>query len=307
MNNQQVISISTDIFSTDIEFETYILNRYSVPGQVIIGLSSLRKQITLHKHRKEIEELIISDQQLQLTTGIIPIREQYEYLYDIITDTIKIPNGDESELWFAIAFNGKVKGAVAGESGIEADVEVGDETISLKNYNKTTFDFGSLHPGSIKLMNSFLELGKYLTGLEITKSKGRTHVNNLLDKLDTDSIESDVRYILKIAERENVVLLKNIASKLNDFYELSPDNKSLVAAFCNIIDNMLDEKINSVKWWGMIIKSNKTLFLESSSDLLQSLSCRNNRLSPAISCFHQNKLFVLGSQLSTKVTKKKQE
>jgi hypothetical protein len=48
------------------------------------------------------------------------------YYIILSRNTIKIPNGDESELWFAIAFGGLVKGAVAGESGIEADIEVGD-------------------------------------------------------------------------------------------------------------------------------------------------------------------------------------
>ena len=57
----------------------------------------------------------------------------------------------------------------------------------------------------------------------------------------------------------------------------------------------------------MIIKSNKTLFLESSADVYQAVRCKNDRLSDAIANFHQNKLFVLGSQLSTKVTKKSQD
>jgi hypothetical protein len=55
----------------------------------------------------------------------------------------------------------------------------------------------------------------------------------------------------------------------------------------------------------MIIKGNTTLFLESSDVLAPTLMCQNDRLSPAISNFHQNKLFVRGSQLSTKVTAQK--
>jgi len=57
----------------------------------------------------------------------------------------------------------------------------------------------------------------------------------------------------------------------------------------------------------MIIKSNETLFLEAADELTPILKCRNDRLSSAIANFHQNKLFVLGSQLNTKVTKKPQD
>jgi hypothetical protein len=79
----------------------------------------------------------------------------------------------------------------------------------------------------------------------------------------------------------------------------------MIHAFCRIVDDMISEKINSVGWWGMIVKGNTTLFLESSAELAPLLMCRNDRLSPAIANFHQNKLFVRGSQLNTKVTAQK--
>ena len=70
---------------------------------------------------------------------------------------------------------------------------------------------------------------------------------------------------------------------------------------------MLQEKISTVNWWGMIVKGNRTLFLESSEDIFTAVQCKNDRLSDAIANFHQNKLFVLGSKLSTQVTKKSQD
>ena len=85
-----------------------------------------------------INQLIKGNSTIELQAGSTPIRGIYATLYDIIEHTIKIPNGNQSELWFAIAFKGKVAGAVAGAGGIETDIEVGDETVSLKNYNKVT-------------------------------------------------------------------------------------------------------------------------------------------------------------------------
>jgi hypothetical protein len=255
----------------------------------------------------ELIELITGPIKMKLATGAVPIRGIHETLYTIIKDTIKIPNGDESELWFAIAYGGVVKGAVAGESGIEADIEVGDQTISLKNYEKTTFDFGSLPADAIQLLNGFLEISKLLTGTDINKSKGRDQINQVLNFLDDEKVESDIRRIIKLGTETDIPMFQNIAKKLQSFYELDDNLDTMIHAFCNIVDKMISKKIRSVKWWGMIIKSNKTLFLESSDELEPILMCRNDRLSPAIANFHQNKLFVIGSQLNTKVTTKSQD
>jgi hypothetical protein len=288
------------------EFEQFIYTTYSVPGQQIIGINAMYEAIQNHENCTELLDLICNSSPLQLATGTYPIRGIYEVLYDIIRDTIKIPNGDESELWFAISYGGQVKGAVAGESGIEADVEVGDETISLKNYEKTTFDFGSLPTDEVLFMNDFLELAKLLTDSNINKSKGRQQINDVLDRLDTPEMHTDIHHIIQLTAHSDISILKNISKKLQSFYNIGPGfTNSIIHPFCYVIDQMITHKISSVGWWGMIIKSNKTLFLESSHELVPLLLCRNNRLSPAISNFHQNKLFVLGTQLNTRVTKKK--
>jgi hypothetical protein len=296
-----------DAFLNAAEFESYIKSKFSVEGQEIIGLAGMYNAIIDSPETDQLIQLITGPSQMRLETGVVPIRGIYLTLYRIIKHTIKIPNGDESELWFAIAYGGLVKGAVAGESGIEADIEVGDQTISLKNYEKTTFDFGSLPTEGVQLLNSFLEMAKLLTGQDINKTKGRIDINRVLDFLDNEKTESDIRHIIELGQNSDIELLKNISIKLRSFYTLSDNLDTMIHAFCNIVDKMVSHKIRSVGWWGMIIKSNETLFLESSAEVEPLLMCRNDRLSPAIANFHQNKLFVIGSQLNTKVTKKSQD
>jgi hypothetical protein len=293
-------------FATSAEFEQYIISKFAVAGQQIIGLNGMYDAIMQHANSEDLIRLITTPSTLRLATGVVPIRGMYEVLYDIIKNTIKIPNGDESELWFAIAYGGLVKGAVAGEAGIEADIEVGDQTISLKNYEKTTFDFGSLPSEGVQLLNGFLEMAKLLTGTEINKSKGRDQINSVLNFLDNEKTESDIRRVIQLGNETDIPMLQNISTKLQSFYQLDDNLDTMIHAFCSIVDKMVTHKINSVGWWGMIIKSNKTLFLEASAELAPLLMCRNDRLSPAIANFHQNKLFVMGSQLNTKVSKKPQ-
>ena len=288
-------------------FEEYIKLKFAVDEQQIIGLNGMYDAIMNHPESDQLIQLITGPSQMRLATGVIPIRGVYGELYNIIESTIKIPNGDWSELWFAIAYGGLVKGAVAGQSGIEADIEVGDQTVSLKNYDKTTFDFGSLPARGTQLLNDFLEMAKLLTSQDISKSKGGGQINSLLDFLDNESVESQIRQLIEMSEITDITLIKNVGQRLKNFYTLSDNLDKMIHAFCHIVDTTLEEKVLSVGWWGMIIKSSRTLFLESSTDIYQAVRCKNDRLSPAIANFHQNKLFVLGSQLSTKVTKKSQD
>jgi len=304
--HEDVITEQTQITNA-ASFEQYIIQNFAVDKQQFIGLKGMYNEIMDHPESAQLIQLITSPPQMRLAAGAVPIRGIYGELYNIIESTIKIPNGDFSELWFAIAYGGQVKGAVAGNTGIEADIEVGTDTVSLKNYEKTTFDFGSLPTEGVQLLNSFLEMAKLLTGQDISKSKGREQINSVLDFLDTEKTETDIRRIIKLGDDSDIPMLQNISKKLQSFYQLDDNLDTMIHAFCNIVDKMVTHKIESVGWWGMIIKSNKTLFLESSAELLPLLMCRNDRLSPAIANFHQNKLFVLGSQLNTKVTKKPQD
>jgi hypothetical protein len=300
----KMLNTLNDDFYDPYSFEEYIMRKFAVEGQQIIGLPGMYDAIMKHTDSEDLIRLITTPSTLRLATGVVPIRGMYEVLYEIIRETVKIPNGDESELWFAIAYGGQVKGAVAGESGIEADIEVGGETISLKNYEKTTFDFGSLPTDGVQLLNGFLEMAKLLTGTDINKSKGRDQINSVLNFLDNEKTEADIRRIIQMGTETDIPMLQNIATKLQSFYQLDDNLDTMIHAFCKIVDKMVAHKIKSVGWWGMIIKSNKTLFLESSEELAPLLMCRNDRLSPAIANFHQNKLFVMGSQLNTKVTTK---
>lgn len=304
------VTVATESFLDAQEFEQFIVKTYSVPGQELIGLRGMYDAIQQlpDDEKNAVLDIVRKPANLTLRTGVTPIRGSFETLYDIIRDTIKIPNGDESELWFAIVYDGRVKGAVAGDTGIEADIEINGQTVSLKNYNKTTFDFGSLDAESTEQLNSFIELAKLLTGQDISKSKGRDQINSILDMVDDPAVEQEIHELIDMRTTTHIKMIQRIGDKLNDLLNSEEDIDSIIQKFCRNIDALLARKINSVNWWGMIIKPNKTLFLESSADLYDVLKCtENHRLSAGIANFHQNHLFVIGSQMSTKVTTKSQD
>ena len=164
------------------------------------------------------------------------------------------------------------------------------------------------------LLNEFLGIAQLLTNQTINVSRGRNDVNNILEYLDDESIEKQVRHLIKMSlEPDAIPVIKTIGERLLKFQNLRDPDKiegidifdKLINAFCWHIDNMIEQKLSTVDWWGVLIRKNKVLFIQDSSDVINSLKCTpDNRLSLGISNFHHNKLFVVGSQLSTKITSK---
>ena len=107
-------------FSDPNLFEQFIINEYAMEGQEFIGLQKLFEDINSNPQREQLMDLITDLNKQPLKAGDYRIqRHTTAILYNLINATvIEVPNGHHSELWFAIVFNGQVKGAVAGDTGI---------------------------------------------------------------------------------------------------------------------------------------------------------------------------------------------
>jgi hypothetical protein len=285
-------------------FTKFIKTNYLVPGQSIGDLTNFYRDTV---NNLKIKEFIINPPQKELKTGVYPIRGIERELYDIINNDVTISNGEPSELWFAIVYKGKVTGAV-GEA--TPDIEVNNQTVSLKNYSETTFDFGTLDSDTTELLNSFLSLASLLTSQPVNKSLTRTSINSILELLESNEVKQSIREILELEKTTSIPLIKNLATQIKKMINSKNPNDihNLVVEFCNEVNRLLQRKIGSANWWGLIIKGNATLFLESSDSVYENIKCTDNyRLSPAISNFKGYHLYVHGSQLSTKVTAKKEK
>ena len=111
-------------------FENFILSEYAMQGQQFLGLGLLYQKINESPNRDKLLELITDLNKKPLQAGDYKIEGISAELYQLISQTVKVPNGHYSELWFAIKFNGEVKGGVAGES-IVSDVDVDSDGVSL--------------------------------------------------------------------------------------------------------------------------------------------------------------------------------
>ena len=94
-------------FSNSIEFEDYILSKYAVPGQEIIGLQPMYDSIIKNTESAELIELITGNSVLNLKTGSYPIRGVHGTLYDIIENIIKYQT--EINLSYGLQFHLKAK------------------------------------------------------------------------------------------------------------------------------------------------------------------------------------------------------
>jgi len=271
-----------------------------------IDFDLLIKAIISNDRSKELIELIKNPLNKSLERGAYPIRGIEEILYDLIMKTVKITYGDPSELWLAIVFDGRVESTTeTEESSIVSDVEIDGESVSLKNYTNIKFNFGTLPPIGRKLLYQFLNFAELLSGKQVNASNTRDSINEILDFLDHEEYEKQIRQFLRSSENTDIVIIQKLRNRIEQFYTLDDNLDKLIESFCKIIDNTLKEKIMKVSWWGMIIKGTKVLYLETSKNIYNQIKCRNDRLSPAIATFANNQLFIYGSQLGLNITAKK--
>jgi len=287
-------------FDTPELFEQFLMNEYAMEGQQFIGLQKLYEEIDRNPQRDQLMDLITDLDKQPLRAGEYAIQGIQLLLYNLIKNTVKVPNGHYSELWFAIVFNGEVKGGVAGDS-IVSDIDVGDDGVSLKDYEKiSTVDFGNLTSDTAFLLKVAVNSFEMLTGLEINKSMTRDSINAVLDKLDSDELRNDIRGLIEIAKNTEIKVIRRFVDKLQRFMP-NGDPERIVENFCDQLDNTILAKLSdgNVNWWGIINKGK--LYLETSNEMYQALKCVNNRISPAVSNFKGFHLFVNGNRINAEI------
>jgi hypothetical protein len=220
--------------------------------------------------------------------------------------SIKMKNGEPSELWFAIMYSGKAKGGVAKGNDIESDVDVDGTGVSIKNYTSiSNLDFGSLPAKELKQLKQIINLLVVLTGVEFTAGIGRDSLNNLLRTLKDPSFQADIRGILKIGGDTQIKALQNMYNAIIK-YVPNGDVEKLVDEFIDGeygINKLIADKITKVQWWAIINKG--ILYLESSEAIASRLRSEEGQLSPVFAQIKGNNLFVNGNRL-LKNTKEEQ-
>lgn len=278
------------------DFSNYIQRRYAVENQTIFGLDNLFKAIQSSSKKDELINLIKNSGGKRLTSGKTSIKDIDSELFNLIMSYIKLDNGDSSELWFAIMFNGKAKGGVATESGIESDVEIGNQGVSVKNYKKIgNIDFGSLPKDELKELKTITNLLVLLTGVEFTAGLTRNSLNNLLKTLGSESFQKDLKQILVIGKDTQIKALKNIYDKVITLLP-NGNTEELVDNFVDGVNKLIESKIKKVQWWAIIAGKND-LYLEPSSSIADRLISKEGQLSSIISQIKGNNLFVNGNLL----------
>lgn len=300
------ISLNEAIDSDIDTFENYIKTNYLEEDQTISGLDSLYNAIQNSPEKNKLFSLIQSSGNRPLRPGKSSIQNVEGELFNLIMSSIKMKNGDPSELWFAIMYSGKAKGGVAKGGDIESDVDVDGIGVSIKNYTSiSNLDFGSLPANELKQLKQIINLLVVLTGVEFTAGLGRDSINNLLKVLKTPSFQKDLEDILRIGEDTQIPALKNM---YNTIVRYLPNRNvdELVDEFVdgvNGINKLIADKITKVKWWAIISKN--SLYLESSDVIASRLKSKDGQLTPVFAQIKGNNLFVNGNRL-LKDTKEEQ-
>lgn len=289
------IKISKDIIDSKT-FEEYVLEKYVMGGQEINGLNELYEGIIKSLEKDKLLDIVKNSGKKSLKSGKIPIKDTDSILFNLIMSYVNIKNGNPSELWFAIMFDGKAKGGVASEIGIESDVDVDGKGVSIKNYSKIHgLDFGSLSSEDLKYYKKIINLLSILTGTEVTASLTINSLNQLLSDLKKSEVQEDLKQILNIGKDTQIKSLKNI---YNVIVSILPNGnvEELVNNFINKTNEIIEKKIKSVDWWAVIVEKTN-MYLEPSSVIADKIKSKEDQLSPIISQIKGNNLFVNGNLL----------
>ena len=253
--DENSISLNEAIDSDAVTFENFVKAKYLEKDQKISGLDSLYNAIQKSPKKNELFSLIQSSGNRPLKPSKSSIQSIEGDLFDLIVSSIKMKNGEPSELWFAIMYNGKAKGGVAKGGDIESDVDVDGTGVSIKNYTSiSNLDFGSLPAKELKQLKQIINLLVVLTGVEFTAGIGRDSLNNLLKTLKSPSFQEDVRGILRIGADTQIKALQNMYAAIVK-YVPNGDVEKLVDEFIDGeygINKLIADKITKVQWWAII-------------------------------------------------------
>lgn len=295
---------------TDVnKFKEYVMSNYVYDGQSIDNMDNFFNAIIKHTKNSEILELIDHEKKmsLPLKSKTIKIPGIYKILYDLVNSTIKVSGGDPSELWFAIAYKGRVKGGVHvpdDEINGTADVVVGkSDTVSLKNYKNKTFDLGRLTPDLSKNFNKLISLLSILFDVDINVSITRDSLNGLLQKLQEDDTKKQFKQMYDLIKSTNsnsdleIAPFKNLINKIDSVLKgKSIDN--FVEAFCEDVDILIKSKIEKCKFWGFIVNKSE-ISINTTEEVLENLMCSEIdgkwNLPAGLQQFKSGNLFVLGT------------
>jgi len=307
----------SDTFYTYEQFESIIDNKYKFQAQKIENVPTFYRAILdlSPDEQRQIKNLLESDQPaLELTTTKYQLSGIILTLFNLIASTIKIDNGNYSELWFAIVFKGKVAGAVGGGEGgdIETDIVITNnkDRVSLKNYKDTSFDLGTLPPEAGNYLKRFESLAAVITERQPdTSSMTRPDINKTLKLLNTESIQSDIDQFLRL--NSDVPIIIRLQQQLREILyrqlgtEEAENLDNITKRFCLQVDEFVKQKLSLVDWWGFIIDRN-ILYLRSSESMIESSTHIEEDgdylLGPAIANFKGGKLFVNGGQFGISKT-----
>lgn len=296
----QLNEAAVDFMSDVQSFQNYINSNYVVKSSDIKGLPQLYNIV---KNIPNIQSIIDFDYSRNLQTTKYSMTSNEKALFDAISSVIKVNNGDPSELWFAIIYNGKVKGAVKGRT-IVSDVEVTDQDVSLKNYSSLrNIDFGTLSGDAWNQVFDLLQIANLITNVKINPSMTRDSINLQMKFLSEPDTQQQIQDIMKMAQTTNLAVIRNISNKFKSIIGSDDPNdiSNLIQSILIKINEAIEDKLKQVEYWSIVFKG--AVYIESYQNIYNALKADpdSNQLPKSITQFKGSKLYVNGTYIHNEI------
>ena len=277
------------------------LQTYLEVGQSITGYDNLYSKLI---EKQVLFDLFMNGGGKELKDCTYDLCADSKELLELIIQTIRVTNGEPSELWFAIMYGGLLKGGVVGDTGIVSDIDVDGHGVSLKNYGKTStsIDFGTLSPTASKIFYRILRLFMVISNKDVNATCTRTDLNRLLCWFDDQDNITDLEKFIEVCKDSDINILCNMLSEIERILD-GESIDQLTRKFVEVVNDMIADKLNKVSWWAIILNKSQ-IHIHSSKTLISKFNSGGNRLSEMISNFKGGHLFVKRSSIDSIILNK---
>lgn len=273
------------------EFTKFIYENYVYLGETVKNLDQLYGAIrTLPKEAySAIVKLVGGKARRKLSYGTYMIGK-YEYLLlEMIHKYVRLQNGYQTELWFAMLHDGKVKATSSNDGdGINSDIVKQNIGISLKNADAArVVNFGKLPKELALQVHTLVSIFTALMDQQVDTS--RESLNDLFIRISDPSTIEDIQNLIAQSKDTKVGSISKLGQKLEKILNGAPPDQ-FISSFCAMIDSHIAHKLMEVDYWGSI--SGRKVILQPSKDIYSNIKCQDNKISDAIISFDNYHLWV---------------
>lgn len=282
------------------QFSDIINKRYITPGLEIQGVQELyNKLVALPDELKNhMRRLIGKKTNRDIYNGTFKMGQYEKLLYDLITETIVLPNIKPSVFWFTVILDGKVKPQPVDDTAPVGNINTDNSNIQLQSFNDKAVSFGVITPELASILTILVNLGEVIDGQK-TEELTKANINDLLNKVSDPANQDELAQFLNLSNTTKLASLKSLSTNIKTALE-NHSIDTINVKFCTLLDQFISTVLTSIAYWATV--RGDMVYITPGNSIFPSLNCtREYKLGGGIFKIENNILYVVGDAIDQKL------